>query len=96
MISSGFKFLSSFGRKSTLNTNEVNIPDRTETEVPLARGRGRPKGVKNREISSDESDSDQLEKRPVGRPAFRPFDLPSKQPLKGRDRSSSSTSNEVS
>lgn len=89
MISSGFKFLSSFGRKSTITTEEVTINDRTDTEVPLARGRGRPKGVKNRERSSDESDNDHQDKRPVGRPAFRPFDLPSKHPLKGRDRSSS-------
>jgi hypothetical protein len=96
MLSSGFKFLSSFGRKSTINTEEANILDRTDTEVPLARGRGRPKGAKNRNRSSDESDSDHYDKKPVGRPAFRPFDLPSKLPLKGRDRSASSTSNEVS
>jgi len=59
MLSSGFKFLTSLGRKTVSHTEEAAILDRSETEVPLKRGRGRPKGVKNRERSSEESSGDQ-------------------------------------
>ena len=53
-----------------------------ELDVPLKRGRGRPKGGKNRPRELSQSESSDEERRKPGRPAFRPFDLPSKQPMK--------------
>ena len=53
-----------------------------EPDVPLKRGRGRPKGGRNRPRELSQSGSSDDERRKPGRPAFRPFDLPSKQPVK--------------